>query len=139
MLDKIASNFRFMENALNLRAYRTEVLASNMANAETPYYKAVDFDFSSALTSRLAGKRGDGSMQDLALLATDARHFQSSLQGAMNGVKLQYRQAVQPSLDANTVDMDVERSAFMDNTLHYQSTLSFLNNKFASLNQVLKG
>ncbi|RXZ44229.1 flagellar basal body rod protein FlgB [Crenobacter cavernae] len=133
MLDKIAKHFDFQQRALDLRAYRAEVIASNIANADTPYYKAMDFDFGAAMKSV---EDGQGK---LALAATDARHLASGAGLAMNGADLQYRGAVQPSLDGNTVDMDVERGAFADNAMKYQSTLTFLNRRISSLNDAIKG
>lgn len=134
MLDKIAKAFDFQQRSLNLRAYRQEVLASNIANADTPYYKAVDFDFASALEG--AG----GPSRPLGLVKTDARHISGS-DGKGNpwGAEVQYRAAVQRSLDGNTVDMDVERAAFTDNALKYQSTLTFLNKRISSLADAIKG
>ncbi|TDR79918.1 flagellar basal body rod protein FlgB [Paludibacterium purpuratum] len=135
MLDKLANDFKFDQRALNLRAYRTEVLAGNMANAETPYYKAVDFDFASAMKSQMSG---NGSGKELALMATNPRHFSTNPGDGNGAVPLQYRGAVQPSVDGNTVDMDLERGAFMDNALQYQSTLTFLNHRISLLNSALK-
>lgn len=136
MLDKLDNDFKFDQRALNLRAYRTEVLAGNMANAETPYYKAVDFDFASAMKAQMNGNGGSGKA--LALMATDPRHFSTNPGDGSSNVPLQYRNAVQPSVDGNTVDMDVERGQFMDNALQYQSTLTFLNNRISLLNTALK-
>ncbi|KZE35268.1 flagellar basal body rod protein FlgB [Crenobacter luteus] len=134
MLDKIAKHFDFQQRALGLRAYRAEVIASNIANADTPYYKAVDFDLGAALKSAEAAQRR------LALAATDARHLSGRAAGASaNGAELQYRSAVQPSVDGNTVDMDVERGAFTDNAMKYQATLTFLNRRIAGLNDAIKG
>ena len=135
MLDAIAKDFNFSQRALGLRAYRTEVLASNMANAETQYYKSVDFDFSSAMKSAMAG---DDAGKNLALNATDPRHFSTSPDGGAAGVSMQYRGAVQPSVDGNTVDMDLERGAFLDNALQYQSTLTFMNDRIATLKSAIK-
>ncbi|AXK39860.1 flagellar basal body rod protein FlgB [Crenobacter cavernae] len=135
MLDKIAKHFDFQQRALDLRAYRAEVIASNIANADTPYYKAMDFDFGAAMKS---AEDGQGK---LALAATAARHLAGSAGAGSttNGADLQYRGAVQPSLDGNTVDMDVERGAFADNAMKYQSTLTFLNRRISSLNDAIKG
>lgn len=133
MLDKIAKHFEFQQKSLNLRAYRAEVLAGNIANADTPYYKAVDFDFASALRGQMAAQGRMGLEQ------TDPRHLGGS-QGASGGKPgLAYRQAVQRSLDGNTVDMDVERAAFTDNALRYQSTLTFLNKRISGLADAIKG
>lgn len=130
MLDKIANDFKFQQKALDLRAYRTEVLAGNMANAETPYYKAVDFDFASAMKAQMGG---DGSIRELALVATNPRHFSTNPNGGGSDVNLLYRQAVQPSVDGNTVDMDIERVQFADNTLHYQSTMQLLSGRIRTM------
>ncbi|OHX10179.1 flagellar basal body rod protein FlgB [Chromobacterium sphagni] len=133
MLDKIAHYFDFQQRALNLQAYRAEVIGSNIANAETPYYKAVDFDFKAALQAQ-QDKQGK-----LAMVVTDPRHLASDAGGAAANVPMQYRSAVQPSLDGNTVDMDVERGAFADNALQYQTTLTFLGKRISSLNSAIQG
>lgn len=134
MLDALANDFNFSQKALDLQSYRTEVIAGNMANAETPNYKAVDFDFPSAMKSAMQGD----SSPDLTLNATDPRHFTTSPNTESEGAKLQYRGAVQPSIDGNTVDMDVERGAFMDNAEQYQATLTFLNSRISTLSSTLK-
>ncbi|AUH53565.1 flagellar basal body rod protein FlgB [Chromobacterium sp. ATCC 53434] len=133
MLDKIAHYFDFQQRALNLQAYRAEVIGSNIANAETPYYKAVDFDFKAALQAQ-QDKQGR-----LAMTVTDPRHMDKDAGGALGATPLQYRGAVQPSLDGNTVDMDVERGAFADNALQYQTTLTFLGKRISSLNSAIQG
>ncbi|MDF0605030.1 flagellar basal body rod protein FlgB [Neisseriaceae bacterium TC5R-5] len=133
MLDKIAKHFDFQQRSLNLRSYRAEVLASNIANNETPYYKAMDFDFTQALKSQV------DSQGRLAMQATDERHFSNNDRGNGLRAQLQYRTAVQPSLDGNTVDMDVERAAFADNAIKFQSTLTFLNKRISGLNTAIQG
>jgi len=133
MLDKIAKEFDFQQRALDLRAYRAEVISSNVANADTPNYKAVDFDFKQAL---LAGEQNQRRLQ---MARSDGHHFASVSGQGSRGAALQFRQAVQPSLDGNTVDMDVERGAFTDNALKYQSTLTFLSKKIGSLNDAIRG
>jgi flagellar basal-body rod protein FlgB len=130
MLDKLAKEFDFQQRAMDLRAYRAEVLSSNIANADTPNYKAVDFDFRQALQA------GQQEQQRLQMARSDARHFESA-DGQAPQAKLQYRQAVQPSLDGNTVDMDVERGAFTDNALKYEATLTFLNKHLSLLNTAI--
>jgi flagellar basal-body rod protein FlgB len=130
MLDKIAKEFSFQQRALDLRAYRAEVLSSNIANADTPNYKAVDFDFSKALQAGIDGQ------QKLQLARSDTRHLNAVGSGGQ-GIDLQYRHAVQPSLDGNTVDMDVERGNFADNALKYESTLTFLNKQIGTLNTAI--
>lgn len=135
MLDKIAKAFDFQQRALSLQAYRSEVLASNIANADTPYYKAMDIDFRSAMMA------ADEGQKSLALARTDARHFATADGSGKRDFasSLQYRNAVQRSLDGNTVDMDVERGAFAENAMKYQTTLTFLNKRINSLADAIKG
>jgi flagellar basal-body rod protein FlgB len=134
MLDKLSKEIDFQQRALNLRAYRAEVIASNVANADTPNYKAVDFDFKQALLA------GQDSQRRLQMAQSDARHF-GTVSGQNDGrsAQLQFRNSVQPSLDGNTVDMDVERAAFTDNSLKYQATLTFLSKKLSGLNEAIRG
>lgn len=134
MLDKISQDFSFQQRDLDLRAYRAEVLASNIANADTPYYKARDFDFRNALAAAESGQK------QLGMIVTDSRHISSDANGGKQlGVDLMYRGAVQRSLDGNTVDMDIERGAFTDNAIRYQSTLTFLNKRISTLAEAIKG
>ncbi|WP_246211226.1 flagellar basal body rod protein FlgB [Vogesella oryzae] len=123
----------FLQRSLDLRAARAEVIAGNIANADTPGYKAVDFDFAKALEAQTSSQ--DGS---LGMTLTNGRHMAGhGLQPA--GASLQYRSAVQRSIDGNSVDMDVERSAFTDNALKYQSTLTFLGRRISGLMDAIKG
>ena len=117
MLSKIDQEIAFIHSALNLRARRQEVLAGNIANADTPNFKARDLDFSSALNQAMGAAGGS-----LALKRTSERHLDAGTSGMPAGL-LKYRSAVQPSLDGNTVDMDVERAHFTENSLHYQFLL----------------
>ena len=114
--------------ALVWRARRMEVLASNLANAETPGYKARDLDFTEAL--RQATAQPDG------LRVTHPRHIRSE-----RGLEapLRYRVPSQPSLDGNTVDPDLEKAAFAENALRYQASIRFLNGKIKGLLRAIKG
>lgn len=151
MLDKISEEFKFQQRDLNLRSYRSSVIASNIANADTPYYKAVDFDFRDAMLAA-EGKgtlptppltttdpRHFGASKTLQMAATDPRHFGHTTGSTLDAVTMQYRSAIQQSLDGNTVDMNKERSAFIDNALKYQSTLTFLNKRMASVAYAING
>jgi flagellar basal-body rod protein FlgB len=129
MIDKLDAVLRFNREALNLRAERQEVLAANIAHADTPNYKARDFDFSSRLTE--AVERGRGS-QSVSLATTSSRHLAGQAQ-AMSDKDLLYRTPNQSSIDGNTVEMDVERIAFADNALRYESNLTIINAKIKSL------
>ena len=113
--------------AMNLRTQRHQVLASNIANADTPNYKARDFDFSTALKESLAG-RGESSLQ---LSMTDARHLAGTTDASP--ARLMYRSSVQPSVDGNTVDMDVERGQFSENAMQYEASLTFLTGQIKTL------
>ena len=114
--------------ALRLRAARAEVLAANLANADTPGYQARDLDFQSLLAAA-----GDGGQ----LATTRAGHLaHASGDGA---APLMYRQPLHASLDQNTVDVQAERAAFLDNALRYQASLTFLNGRIAGLVAALRG
>jgi len=132
MTDPISRDLDFFQNAISLRQQRQDVLAGNIANADTPHYKARDFDFSAAL-KRAAGANG---AHGLALARTSARHLPGS-SGFAQGLQMQFRQALQPSLDGNTVDMDVERVQFADNTTRYQSDLALISQRIKSIHAAL--
>jgi flagellar basal-body rod protein FlgB len=118
--------------ALNLRAYRTEVLASNIANADTPNFKARDFDFAAALSGAI------GAREQMTLARTSARHLASA--GAHTpGAALQYRVPLQPSIDGNTVEMDTELAQFSDNALRMQADLSFMGSRLRNLQTAITG
>lgn len=114
--------------ALGVRAKRNKVLASNIANAATPNFKARDINFQGEI--RKAG--GDGIMN-----VTDGRHIRVGLHAPSNSML--YRQPVQPSRDGNTVEMNVEQMEFSENVIRYQTTLTFLNNKIGGLMSAIKG
>lgn len=129
MIDKLDASLRFHQEALNLRARRQEVLSSNIAHADTPNYKARDFDFSSALTQ--AVDRGRQS-QSMSLSTTSSRHL-SGEAAAMSDAELLYRVPTQSSIDGNTVEMDVERINFADNAVRYESNLTVLSAQIKSM------
>ena len=114
--------------ALTVRAKRNKVLASNIANAATPNFKARDIDFQ-ALINR---SEGVGPLR-----TTDGRHFKVSMEASGN--RMQYRTPVNPARDGNTVEMNVEQMEFSENVIRYQTTLTFLNNKISGLTSAIKG
>ena len=133
MQNRIDNALAFQEKALGLRAHRQQVLAGNIANADTPNYKARDFDFASALQTAVTG-RNDG---DLALSKTSARHLDG---GAGSGpARLMYRVPTQGAVDGNTVEMDVERSAFAENAVHYEASLSFITARIKTMMAAIQG
>lgn len=133
MVSHLDSEFRFLQKALDLRAYRQQVLASNIANADTPNYKARDFDFAKELSRAVDGQSGK-----VELRTTSARHL-SPKQGNPLGVDLGYRNPLQPSIDGNTVDMDIERAQFTDNAVHYQFAVDRISSKVKSLLSAIQG
>ncbi len=104
--------------ALRVRSQRMGVLASNIANASTPNFKARDIDFQAAL------KKLDGS---------------NAAGGASMEDAVRYRVPTQPSMDGNTVELSAEQTAFAENAIQYQTTLAFLNGRIATLTRALKG
>lgn len=129
MIDKLDSSLRFHQEALNLRARRQEVLSANIAHADTPNFKARDFDFSSALAQ--AVERGRQS-QSMSMATTSSRHLPGQAR-ATAAAELLYRTPTQSSLDGNTVEMDVERVNFADNAMRYELNLTVLNSRIKSM------
>lgn len=125
---------QFHSQALNLRAKRQELLASNIANADTPGYKARDINFNAALSEAIAGR-----LNPSQLARTAPGHLTPGQQGGGTAGQVQYRSAVQPTLDGNTVDMDVERAQFAENAIHYEASLMFINGKLKSLLAAIQG
>ncbi len=130
MIGKLDDTMEFQAQALKLRSYRQQLLASNIANSDTPNFKAVDFDFAAALRNASSGAQS---------LATTAPGHVSAAGAAPAGAKVQFRGASQPSIDGNTVDMDVERAQFVDNSVRYEAAVRFLNAQIRDLNSALKG
>jgi flagellar basal-body rod protein FlgB len=129
-LDDLVS---FHQTALDLRSQRQSMIASNIANADTPNYKARDMDFGSALRSAMQGRAG----QPLALSMTTSRHL--AMSAPLTAPNVQFRPESQSSVDGNTVDMDVERSAMAENSLHYEASLSFITGLLKSMQAAVTG
>lgn len=121
------------ETALTLRTKRAEVLANNLVNADTPNYKARDIDFQSVLKSQMVNSVGKPQM-----LATNPRHIAPSATSSFSP-EIMYRVPLQPSLDGNTVEEQVELSKFAQNTLDTSASFQFLNKKFTGLKNAIKG
>lgn len=119
--------------ALKLRSQRTEVLASNLANADTPGYRARDVDFKAALAE--AGSPNGG----VHLATTSKGHIGTSGPVGNASPELKYRVPLAPAIDGNTVDAQLEQAAFAENTVRYQATLSFLSSKFRGLLTAITG
>jgi flagellar basal-body rod protein FlgB len=116
--------------ALELRAYRAQLLATNIANADTPNYKAVDVDFKAALSKAQSG--------DLPLDVTSANQMQAD-PGEGSKYKLMYRVPMQPALDGNTVDTQIEQAAFTRNAVQQQASFTFLNGRIKDILSAIKG
>ncbi len=132
--------------ALTLEAQRTELLAANLANADTPNYKARDIDFKAALAA--AGGNGaaaSGSGNALAMSTTNGAHLgaggvsSADASNAAIDANLKYRVPMAPSLDGNTVDTQLEQAAFAENSVRYQATLTFLNARLKELMTAIVG
>jgi flagellar basal-body rod protein FlgB len=157
MLDKLDKEFAFGREALDVRAYRQELLSLNIANADTPGYKARDVDFSTSLAGALK-KSGGGSTgmaasntgtlamaqpvsvsSGMSMAATSAGHMSGTTSLTASGGssddygRLAYRVPSQPSLDGNTVDLDSERVQFADNALHFESGMTVLSTQLKTM------
>jgi flagellar basal-body rod protein FlgB len=134
VIGKLDDAMDFQARALQLRSYRQQLLASNVANGDTPHYKAVDFDFATALKNA-----SQGSSSRTRSLAGSAPMHIAGTSPAPSGVQLQYRGVTQASIDGNSVDMDAERAQFVDNAVRYEAAVRFLNAEIRSLATAIKG
>lgn len=120
------------DEALKIRAERSEILASNIANADTPHFKARDIDFKQTLEQVSAGRAGSEGLK-----TTHKNHLSGAAPGG--GAETLFRIPLQPSLDGNTVDAQLEKTAYAENSVQYQTTLNFLNRKFGGLMGAIRG
>lgn len=122
----------FHEKALAIRTDRMEVISGNLANANTPGYKARDIDFQKAMKSANAYQGGGQS-----LTRTNEKHLSGRMQSSTN---LEYRVPTQPDTgDGNTVEVQAERNRFLDNGLRYQASLEFVNGKIKGMKKAISG
>jgi flagellar basal-body rod protein FlgB len=131
MTDRLDATMRFHQTALNARAYRQQVIASNIANADTPNYKARDLDFRQALAGALGARVTPWPQDHLAAPHRRCRHQPA-------GGRPQVRNEEQGAVDGNTVNMDVERSAFAENSVHYQASLTFINGMLTTMQRAIQ-
>jgi len=150
MLNKITDSIQFSAETLKLRAHRQEVITSNIANVDTPNYKAVDFNFKSALQG-VAAKAGllpnaSGAAAlpatvsaSQGLATTHAGHLSgpSGRPGLSTSAMLEYRRNINPAMDNNTVDLEKERAAFAENTIKYQAAIRALNDDVSGLKSAM--
>ncbi|MDA8415839.1 MAG: flagellar basal body rod protein FlgB [Betaproteobacteria bacterium] len=115
LLDK---TLQFQQSALRIQEARQELIASNIANADTPGYQARDIDFRSALANAIQARQ-----TALPLATPSAQHLPSAQRDAATGTPLLYRSVIQPSADGNTVNMDTERAQYAESAVQYQASL----------------
>lgn len=127
MLSPIRNALGIHEQALALRGQRAEILATNLANADTPNYKARDLDFQLMMAAAVSDSQSKG------LRTTHARHIALREGIGLHGSAIKYRQSQQPAVDGNTVDTQMEQAAFVDNAIRYQATLMFLGGRIQTL------
>lgn len=157
MLDRLTGTLQFQGEALALRSQRQQVLASNIANADTPSYQARDFDFGQALaqaTARIGGTLSGGAsllsssgtamrvglaQPDAAASASGKGFLPTGGSASASHPTLLWRTPQQPSLDRNTVDLDRERADFADNSLRYEATLRFINGNVRNVLAAIRG
>ena len=120
------------QQALQVRSQRAQVLANNLANIDTPNYKARDIDFKGILRGEVQLSSSRTSMR-----VSDDQHFAG--QSIQSDSDLLYRTPQQPSIDGNTVEEQMEHSAYMENSLAFQASFTFLNKKFSGLMSAIKG
>ncbi len=128
-------------DALKLRAQRAELIANNLANADTPGFKARDLDFRAVLAAThgggVAARQVGGA---IALTTTQSGHLSTAADAAASTAgALQYRKPLAPSIDGNTVDVQVEQAAFAENAIRYQATLNFVSSRFRGLMTAITG
>lgn len=134
MLNRLTDSLDFQAQALQLRSERQRLIASNIANADTPGYVAKDLDFAKAL------RAATGALQP-ALRVSQPGHIGASGGNASgpDAAHLTYATAAQTNLDRNTVDMDRERASFADNAVKYEATLRFINGNVRTVLSAITG
>lgn len=137
MIDRLEQDLSTIRSALGARGYRQELLASNIANADTPHFKARDLDFKAALAMAQGG-RGSAAVEPVALARTQAGHL-GAADASPYGDALKYRAEYQGAVDGNTVNMDVERAAFAENALQVEALITFINHRFRSMTTAIQG
>ena len=115
-------------HAMSVRSFRAEVLANNLANADTPDFKSRDVDFQSLLTN--------STKTSLSMTRTHPKHFAGKV---TEDLGVLYRNPTQPAIDGNTVDTQIEQAAYTENAIQYNASFEFTNARFKGLNSALRG
>lgn len=142
MINKLDAALNFHQTALRVRNQRQEILASNIANADTPQYKARDIDFKAAMQSALQQNAGTGTAQQSAgvLQQTNSGHMNAGGGNSYGGSgDVLFRSVLQGSVDGNTVDMDVERNAYIDNGIRYEASLTMMSGQIKKMLSAITG
>ena len=129
MTNSIKQQFEVYSKALGIRNQRNEILASNIANAATPNFKARDLSFDDQI------KKHAPSIGPLEV--THSRHLATAINVGRD--KILFRDPINPSMDGNTVELAVEQMEFSENTMRYQTTLNFLNSRITGLMSAIRG
>ncbi|WP_394781053.1 flagellar basal body rod protein FlgB [Undibacterium sp.] len=140
MVSKLDDYLRFQTTALSIRGERQQLIASNIANADTPNYKAKDIDFASAMSNALGRANtgaSNGNPAASELSKTSPQHL--DIKGSTGGGQPQYRGTIQGAIDGNTVDMDVEQNQFTDNALRYEASLTMINGQIKGMLAAIQG
>lgn len=133
MINKLDAALSFHQNALRIRGQRQELIAANIANADTPNYKARDLDFGAAMKAAVAGSTtSSAGVTKTSPLHLDGKASANALNGAL------FRPIIQGSVDGNTVDMDVERNQFTDNAIRYEASLTMINGQLKKIMAALQ-
>lgn len=141
-MDKLDAALNFQQSVLRVRSQRQELIAANIANADTPNYKARDIDFKAAMQNALAGNEAPGA--GLNTTKTAAGHMDASATSVdfvptgKPGEPM-FRPLIQGSVDGNSVDMDVERNQFADNAIRYEASVNMINGQLKRLLAAIQG
>lgn len=143
-MNKLDAALNFQQTALRIRNQRQEILASNIANADTPQYKARDIDFASAMASALgqtaqSGLSGQSAPARPGALATTSTGHIGNGNSIAGSTEPLFRPVVQGSVDGNTVDMDAERNAYVDNAVRYEASLTMISGQIKKMLSAISG
>ena len=137
MIGKLDQAMQFNEAALSLRGQRQQIIASNIANADTPHYKARDIDFAKALQGAISRAGGAATT---GLTTTSSAHLPAGGgSGSATTAPLMYRMPHQGSIDGNTVEMDTERNQFADNAIRYEAGLTLISGQIKGMLAAIQG
>lgn len=135
MINKLDASLSFHQDALRVRGQRQELIAANIANADTPNYKARDIDFKTAMKSAMSGAVNEG----FNTAKTSAQHIDGKPSSVPSAGGALFRPIIQGSVDGNTVDMDVERNQFADNAIRYEASVIMINGQLKKMLAAIQG